>query len=306
MLAELAVAFAGEFFKDIVPGTRLHQQGRAFSWPMTIVTTEDRLLVVIRAIRQAGFPTIGSFLAALFDRRYSRHSSVYTSIASFLRGAEQNTAHHPVAIVNLIFHHGKSQRWDAGVAEEPSFSLPRHALRPSLRLDSNLLPPGSNSTRNGLINWALGVVLERTDKEANRLVDPVHGFVRLPKTEGWSWDMILTTWSMLKSQETVAKVAPAIFAVGTTVAVNYRTRRKLWIAAAPPPNPAPLSSPLAPVASIASELPFHPLHAGPDESSAAPEPPEKEKDAGSDEEEEEPEESIGPSFIASKIGRRTV
>ncbi|KAJ6623852.1 hypothetical protein B0H10DRAFT_2328866 [Mycena sp. CBHHK59/15] len=304
VLAELSLAFAGDFFNGIVPETRSHHQRRIFKWPIAEVTTEDRLLVVIRAIRKAGFPTIGSFLAALFERRYSKHSSVYTSVASFLRCAEGNAAHHPVAIVDLIFHHAKSQRWEAGVAEEPSFSLPRHALRPSLRLDSNLLPPGSNSTRNGLINWALSVVLERTNKEANRLVDPIHGFVRLPGMEGWSWDMVWTSWSMLKSQETIATVAPAIFAVGTTVAVNYRTRKKLEKAAKPPPDPAPLPTPTASDTSIASELPFHSLQPGPDESSAAPEPTEKEQDAGSDGEEEEPEVSIAPSFITSKIGRR--
>ncbi|KAJ7743636.1 hypothetical protein B0H16DRAFT_1727677 [Mycena metata] len=148
-----AIAFAGEFFNGIVPGTASGPQRRAFKWPIDVVTPEDRLLVVIRAIRKAGFPTIGSFLAALFERKYNKHSSVYNSVASFLRGAEDNTAHHPVTIVDLIFHHTKSQRWTDRIAEEPSFSLPRYALRPSLRLDSNLIPPGSNSTRNALIDF---------------------------------------------------------------------------------------------------------------------------------------------------------
>ncbi|KAJ7762180.1 hypothetical protein B0H16DRAFT_1455799 [Mycena metata] len=97
-----AIAFAGEFFNGIVPGTASGPQRRAFKWPIDVVTPEDRLLVVIRAIRKAGFPTIGSFLAALFERKYNKHSSVYNSVASFLRGAEDNTAHHPVTIVDLI------------------------------------------------------------------------------------------------------------------------------------------------------------------------------------------------------------
>ncbi|KAJ6608311.1 hypothetical protein B0H10DRAFT_2227004 [Mycena sp. CBHHK59/15] len=66
VLAELSLAFAGDFFNGIVPETRSHHQRRIFKWPIAEVTTEDRLLVVIRAICKAGFPTIGSFLAALF------------------------------------------------------------------------------------------------------------------------------------------------------------------------------------------------------------------------------------------------
>ncbi|KAJ7874114.1 hypothetical protein B0H13DRAFT_1894669 [Mycena leptocephala] len=308
---KLAIAFAGEFFNGLFPGTRSGPQRRAFKWPIAVVTTEDRLLVVIRAIRKAGFPTIGSFLAALFERRYNKHSSVYNSVASFLRGAEDNPSHHAVAIVDLIFHHVKSQHWSAGIAEEPSFSLPRYSLRPSLRLDSNLIPPGSNSTRNGLINWALNIVLERTNKEANRLVDPIHGFVRLPGTEGLSWDTVLTSWDMVKSQETIATIAPAIFAVGTTLAINSRTRIKLEKAAQPaaPPPTAPISIPqpntgVAQIDSTASELPFH--SASPALAGGEPEREhaEQQRDGGSDGEEEESEESIAVNSIASKIGRR--
>ncbi|KAJ6549419.1 hypothetical protein DFH09DRAFT_617961 [Mycena vulgaris] len=323
-LADLAIAFAGDFFNGIIPETRSHHQKRVFEWPIAGVTTEDRLLVVIRAIRKAGFPTIGSFLAALFERKYNRHSSVYCSVAAFLRGAEDNSAHHPVAIVDLIFCHGKSQRWVDGIAEEPSFSLPRHALRPSLRLDRNLIPPGSNSTRNGLINWALQRILERADKEANLLVDPIHGFVRLPGMEGWSWEMVLTSWSMVKSEETIATVAPAIFAVGTTVAVNSRTRKKLEREAlgveSSPSGPDPVSTPDAgngqPASatlaagtrqSVSQELPFYSVDSGggpsPHESSRESEP-EPEPDAGSDGEEEEPTSSSPTSPLLSKIGRR--
>ncbi|KAJ7116291.1 hypothetical protein C8R46DRAFT_1264083 [Mycena filopes] len=283
-----AIAFAGEFFNGLLAGTPSGPTRRIFGWPMPVVTTEDRLLVVIRAIRKAGFPTIGSFLAALFARKYSKHSSVYASVAAFLRGAEENSGHHVVAIVDLIFHHVKSQRWTTGVAQEPSFALPRYALRPSLRLDSNLLPPGSNSARNGLIDWALKIVMDRTNKEANRLVDPIHGFVHLPGT-ALSWDMILTSWSMVKSQETIATVAPAIFAVGTTLAINPRTRIKLEKAVSPAP-PASTSMPTV-VVVPADEEPER-------------ERIEEQRDGGSDGEEEEPEESIAASLMASKIGRR--
>ncbi|KAF8209931.1 hypothetical protein K438DRAFT_1753540 [Mycena galopus ATCC 62051] len=270
-----------------------------------IVTAEDRLLVVIRAIRKAGFPTIGSFLAAMFEERHNKHESVYQSIAAFLNTTEGQIAHHPVAIINLIFHHTKSQRWTDKKVQEPSFSLPRHALRPTLRLRSTLIPPGSNSTRNALINWALNIVLERVDKEADLLIRPTHGFVRLPKTPGWSWDMVLTLWSMLKSQETIATVAPAIFAIATTVAVNTRTRDKLGKAAVAAnlpadPDPSLASSSTSQMASIATELPFASAAPDPEESrSAGNEEPEVESDG-----DEEEDSFTQASLLAAKIGQR--
>ncbi|KAJ7278256.1 hypothetical protein C8J57DRAFT_1576646 [Mycena rebaudengoi] len=309
----LAVAFTGELFNGIVPGTSPRRQKRIFQWPIDVVTTEDRLLVVIRAIRKAGFPTIDSFLAVLFERKYNKHSSVSSSIASFLRGAEDDPTHHPVAIVNLIFHHVKSQRWTAGITEEPSFSLPRHALRPSLRLDSNLIPPGSNSTRNALIDWALNIILVRADTESNRLLDPTHEFVRLPGTEAWTWDKILGAWSMQQSQETVARVAPAVFAVGATVAVNSRARRKIENAVSGSAASAEAGAPAsfdAPGQSVSADLPFfsgNPSVPAPadGESSQAPEWPEPEPDTGSNDDEEESGASLNfPSPLSTKIGQR--
>ncbi|KAF8193518.1 hypothetical protein K438DRAFT_1589343 [Mycena galopus ATCC 62051] len=306
---KLAIAFGKEFFYGILPGTSgsSFQQSRiVFQWPIIDVTNEDRLLVVIRAIRRAGFPTIGSFLAALFGRRYTKHTSVSTSIASFLQGKEGNSAHHPVAIVDLIFHHVKSQLWIARIAQEPSFALPRHALRPSLRMKSNLDPPGSNSTRNSLLDWALRIILERVDKESNRLVNPEHGFVRLPETEAWSWNKILARWSMLQSEEKLATIAPVLFAVGTTIAVNSRTRRKLEsVVRAGAPEPAPVSAPASePSQSVSPDLPFYgDDQAAPSgsEPSHESEEPEMEPDAGSDEDEDEP---LQPSPLSTKIGRR--
>ncbi|KAJ7245527.1 hypothetical protein C8J57DRAFT_1524245 [Mycena rebaudengoi] len=162
--------------------TSPRRQKRIFQWPIDVVTTEDRLLVVIRAIRKAGFPTIGSFLAAFFERKYNKNSSVSSSIASFLRGAEDDPTHHPVAIVNLIFHHVKSQRWTAGIAEEPSFSLPRHALRPSLRLDSNLIGP-SISFWCARIQSQIDFWILCTDLLATRKPSVVNGLLTRSRTK---------------------------------------------------------------------------------------------------------------------------
>ncbi|KAJ7085341.1 hypothetical protein C8R43DRAFT_1142534 [Mycena crocata] len=295
LLDNLAIEFGRDLFKGIVPGSssHVHVQKRVFKWPIDDVTTEDRILVVIRAIRKAGFPTIGSFFAALFERLYAKHTR-----------AGNNPAHHPVAIVDLIFHHVKSQRWNAGIAEEPSFSLPRHALRPSLRMDRNLVPPGLNSTRNGLINWALNIILVRADKEANRLVDPAHGSVRLPNSEPWGWDAILSAWSILQSEETIATVAPSLFAMGTTVAVNYRSRLKLEMAVGALETDAQVEPSIE--QSLSTALPFHSGALPDSESSREPEQPEDQPDAGSDSEEEEDEPAAPADSIpfATPIGRR--
>ncbi|KAJ7803474.1 hypothetical protein B0H14DRAFT_2613252 [Mycena olivaceomarginata] len=275
---KLAIAFVGEFFNGIMPETSSRPQSRlVFQWPIhkKSVMAEHRLLVIIRAIRKAGFPTIGSFLAALFQDKYSE-ASLCTSVASFLRGQEKDPAHHPVAIVQLIFRHSKSQEWNSpGVAQEPSFSLPRHALRPSLRLDCSLVPPGSNSTRNGLTDWAL--------KSFSRgLIRPEHGFVRLPKMEAWSWQKILSSGLQLRS----------------TRGARKRLEKACDIPVAP--VTAPDSSQSEP--EVASSV------TGEHQEDSQFEQPEPELDAGSDEEEEDLEESdptlSNPNLMSSKIGRR--
>ncbi|KAJ7691532.1 hypothetical protein B0H17DRAFT_1285787 [Mycena rosella] len=275
---DLAFTFAGGFFDGIAPETPSMRQRRKFKWPAASVTTEDRLLVVIRAIRQAGFPTIGSFLAALLERKYNKHSSVYNSVAAFLRGAEADPAHHPVAIVDKIFHHVKSQNWKDGVPEEPCFSLPRYA---PLRLDRNLIPPGSNSTRNALIDRALQRILERAGKEANLVIDPIHG-------------------------------CSGSFAVGTTVAVNPRTRKMLDKAAlgdtqsSSDPEPVLPPSGTTTESDTSQELPFHPDSADPSASGSSGEtvPLAVEPDAESDEDEQEPEDPPLLNSFSAKIGRR--
>ncbi|KAF8150291.1 hypothetical protein K438DRAFT_1779079 [Mycena galopus ATCC 62051] len=244
----LAIAFTEEFFYDIIPGTSSSETTHAvFKWPIAAVTTEDRLLVALRAIRKAGFPTIGSFLAALFERGYAKHASVSTLVAAFL----------------------------------------------------------FNSTCNALIDWALKIVLEQTNKEANCLVDPIHGFVRMPGLDRWSWEMVLTSWSMLKCEETIATVAPAIFAVTTTAAVNSRTWKKLDKAAVgadvSPEEPVSSSTSDPEIASNVS-IPTEPLLIlSPGESGCESEPVEEEPDAGSDGAEEAPGASVEASPMATVI-----
>jgi hypothetical protein len=135
--SQLALDFAGNIFDGIIPDTMIGgRQRKAFNWPKGIeIGPEDRLLVVLRAIKKAGFSTLGSFFAQAFrnDIKYNKHPTVYLTIASFLQAKEHSAANHPIAIVDLIFQHRKSQDFNDGVALEPNFILPRYALPPSIR-----------------------------------------------------------------------------------------------------------------------------------------------------------------------------
>ncbi|KAJ7773882.1 hypothetical protein B0H16DRAFT_1763396 [Mycena metata] len=154
--SELALNFAGNIFDGIIPDTRLGgRQRKTFKWPKGLeIGPEDRLLVVLRAIKKAGFPTLGSFLAQAFrnDIKYNKHPTVYLSISSFLQAQENSAANHPVAIVDLIFRHRKSQDFIDGVPVEPDFTVPRYALPPSVRADIFPQLHSPNTTRNALIN----------------------------------------------------------------------------------------------------------------------------------------------------------
>lgn len=68
----LAIVFAQHLFDGVLP--EIPSTGRRrgmFQWPIENVTTEDRLLVVLRAMRQAGFETVGGLLVAMFEKCYT-------------------------------------------------------------------------------------------------------------------------------------------------------------------------------------------------------------------------------------------
>ncbi|KAK6991563.1 hypothetical protein R3P38DRAFT_3227789 [Favolaschia claudopus] len=148
-----------------------------WSWPPGVtIETEDRLLVALRAIKKAGFHTLGAFLAHAFDNAsvYNKHPTVYHTIASFLQAKNHAVDHHPAAIVDLIFHHKKLQDIVAGVRMEPNFTLPRYALNPVGPI------PSPNATSDALLNWSLHCVMERVEKETKQLLQPRHGFLHRP------------------------------------------------------------------------------------------------------------------------------
>ncbi|TFK39190.1 hypothetical protein BDQ12DRAFT_698246 [Crucibulum laeve] len=205
---------------------------KVFEWEgFEKVTTEDRLLVVIRSMRQAGFALLGLLLAALFDRRanYNKHTTVYMSISKFLQCQSIELSTHPLAIVDMIYHHKYSQNFIDRRPEHPHFTLPRYAQPPSLRLRRILSPPYKNTTHNALLNWSLLRMIDHVDKEASLLVDPQLSLVLLPSTK-LVWDMLLK-WSATESQEKIATEVPALFALLSTIAVNKRTCQRLETAA---------------------------------------------------------------------------
>ncbi|KAJ6481317.1 hypothetical protein C8R47DRAFT_1186616 [Mycena vitilis] len=228
--SQLALDFASNIFDGIVPGTAAGgRQRRQFRWPQGVeIGPEDRILIVMRAIKKAGFPTLGAFFAELFRNNvsYNKHPTVYHTIASFLQAKEHSAANHPVAIVDLIFRHRKSQEFVDAVPLEPNFVLPRYALPPSTRASPSPLLASPDTTHNALVNWALHRMIDRFEKETKGLLQPHHGFLRRPKDPALTWDHILT-WSMSQSQETIALHAPAIFALLTTIAVNRNARQQL-------------------------------------------------------------------------------
>ncbi|KAK7025899.1 hypothetical protein R3P38DRAFT_3193539 [Favolaschia claudopus] len=218
---KMAIDFASDIFNGIIPHTDVGGRQRTkFHWPSGIeIAPEDRLLVVFRAVKKAGFPTLGAFFAQAFDNKiiYNKHPTVYHTLASFLQAKEHSVAHHPVAIVDLIFRHRKSQEFSKGSAVDPIFELPRYSLPPSARLDPDLHGASANTTRNALINWALHRMIERIEKETRELLKSQHGFMHRPKDPAVTWDGLLA-WSLKQAQETIAMNAPAIFTLLTTIA----------------------------------------------------------------------------------------
>ncbi|KAK7023848.1 hypothetical protein R3P38DRAFT_2954526 [Favolaschia claudopus] len=227
---EMAIDFASNIFNGIIPNTEVGgRQRNKFRWPLGLkIGPEDRLLVVFRAIKMAGFPTFGAFLAQAFDNdaTYNKHPTVYHTLASFLQAKERSHTNHPVAILDLIFRHKKSQEFVDGIAVEPNFTRPRYALPPSIRAKPLGSISSPNTTYNAMVNWSLQRMIERFEKETKQLLQPHHGFMHRPKDPPLTWELLLG-WSMSQSQEIVALNAPAIFTLFTTIAVNQNARKKL-------------------------------------------------------------------------------
>ncbi|KAH9931770.1 hypothetical protein B0H21DRAFT_836229, partial [Amylocystis lapponica] len=211
-LTNIERVFASGLFADI---TLPHLTSRRAAQWHTGISQEDRVLVVVRAIRRAGFTTLGEFLAALFANGYTSHQSLVQTVTAFLQG-KSKAGTRPVDIIELFWTHKRSQTYLNYFAEPPTFpSLPRHARAPSLRLAPNPDVDKPPSCRNALLDWALGKVLKQVDREADKLREPSLGLISLDEI------------ALAEKQEQIAAAAPALFAVMTTAAVNNTARTRL-------------------------------------------------------------------------------
>lgn len=242
----LEAAFAARVFEGVLPGTARNTRRRAiFQWPSE-PSTEDRLLVALRCIKNAGFDDIGDFLAALFATKESRkglrrHGTVSQSVSAFLQCWSPDKRTHPLAIIKLMFRHPKSQVFTGGIPDTPQFNLPRYALPPSQRLCPKDHPLVTNTTRNALLDWSLALILKNLDREANRLLLPEYGLTWPPSIKHQlSWSDVLG-WSMTRAQETIATQAPITFALLTTLSVSQRSRNSLEAAVSGSSQPLPES-----------------------------------------------------------------
>ncbi|KAK7695975.1 hypothetical protein QCA50_000615 [Cerrena zonata] len=185
---------------------------------------EDRLLVVLRALKRAGFATLGDFLCTLFeDSGYNTHPTVYMSISSFLnRTSKEGTR--PIDLVQRIHNHPKAQLLKDRKPSPPTFpSRPRYALPRALRMGTMSASIPSSSTRNDILDFALSEIVKVVDREAKSLATP-DSSLACKKDLQWS---DLYNFSLVDSEDLFAREAPALFTITSTVAVNPDARKRL-------------------------------------------------------------------------------
>ena len=160
--------------------------------------SEERILVVLRAIEAAGF-SLPQFLVTLFRPGFNQHPTIYYRVAYFLRTRSLNSPS-PVDLVKAIFEHPKSRT----PQDSPQLpSLPRHAWLPQECSLAAWPSPGTSQepAQALLLDFALQLVLRRVDEEAKELLSPEHGLVY--SRQALSWTM-LRTFSISSKQELFA------------------------------------------------------------------------------------------------------
>ncbi|KAF6750481.1 hypothetical protein DFP72DRAFT_909980 [Ephemerocybe angulata] len=244
------------------------------------LNAEARAVVVYRCMRRAGFDSFGELLKVYFsgEHTFSQYKEITQALSEFMKSKKANESEHPVAIVDYFFRHPNSRlNLDGKVDRALSLTVPSYALPPSVRLDGTYAQerPRHSSTKNALLDWSLGRILELVDLESERLLQSSFGFTRSP-TDMLNWTN-LTSWSITASQEIIATEAPAIFALLSTIAVNENTRSRVKLArhiptpSAPTPEPIPPSSP----AQYLPALPINPMDEDQEEENS-PQPAEDE------------------------------
>ncbi len=227
---EMEKRFAEGLFTGVFPERYPHQTITAscavFAWDLygDSVNDGNRLQVVINCMRRTGIATLGDLMVLLFRREpYSHHESVSKTIASFVSGSSRFPQNRPAEIIfDLILVHPHATY---AQAPAPVFDVPRYALPPSERL-SSAIPPlqPPQTTRNTIINRALTLVLSQVDAESKSLLSWL-SILQPPRTK-LAWSHLLS-WDMTAAQEYIARHAPVMFSVLSTVAVGPAMRKCL-------------------------------------------------------------------------------
>ncbi|KAJ7069168.1 hypothetical protein C8F01DRAFT_1245377 [Mycena amicta] len=226
----LAVAFAADFFDGIVPGAKTYRDS-AFHWPIQDVCTEDRLLLALRSIRKAGFPTLGAFWRQSLTKANILATGLYPlKYLHFCntKNATRSTIPPPSSTSSSVSRNrsGGIRDWQKSLSSHSRVMRDPH---PFVSMPASFL----------LAPTAQGMALSTgpsplfSSGRRRKAIEVQHGFVRLPGSAPWTWEGVLSAWSIVRNEETLATVAPAIFAVATTLAVSRGARKRLETAAAP-------------------------------------------------------------------------
>ncbi|PCH37255.1 hypothetical protein WOLCODRAFT_167402 [Wolfiporia cocos MD-104 SS10] len=187
-LSAIESLFVDEVFKDFtLPEI---SSVRSLSGWYTKLEIEDRVLLIFRCMRSLGFDTLGDLFAACLGNSYSKHPTVYHTIAAFVR-SRGAVGKQPVDIINIMYSHPKARDLDNRKPIPPTFpSLPRHALPPSHRVaEDRLAVIPLESTQNQLLDWSLKQVLECVEREADMLTRSSTGAgLTVERGDSLSWD----------------------------------------------------------------------------------------------------------------------
>lgn len=187
--------FGEKVLRDIPEMRHYESDGQAW---FGSVSTDSRLLVVLRCMNEMGFSTIGEFLTVLFSGHHTERSEVFQAVAAFFR-ARGRKGQRPADIVQMMFAHPKSKA-RIGESNLPPLSLlPPYAQPESIRFTPQSTDPAPecDSTQAALSLWALRHIIGRVENEASTLTDTYKMFGKL------KWQVV-TGWNMAEQKHFVA------------------------------------------------------------------------------------------------------
>ncbi|KAL1699073.1 hypothetical protein EV121DRAFT_273995 [Schizophyllum commune] len=158
----------------------------------------------------------------ILEDKVCQDVSVTKQVSHFLSARSTRPCEHPEAIIRQIYSHRQSQCWYNGCEEKPHLGLPRYVLPASKRFSIIPQEP-QNSTQNALDAWALEIVMKQIRAEADRLCE-----LAIVRSEGTAphWKELFS-FDVCLAQDIISQLAPSIFAMMLTLAVNKSMVKKL-------------------------------------------------------------------------------